>query len=139
MHITGLHSNICCYSAVVTPHKLSWWNASHGLRILLSEQERRNPLVLYFSPGLLVVQLIRNLIIFGFGYLFRILRTQGIGRMSPGVTVLVHIVLFLCGILGSTAIITPLEVLTVRLSIQRNGFDSEDTDPLTQNLEDVVE
>jgi len=46
-------------SAITTPHKLPYFNATYSLSILLTPAERRRPWILYCTPGLLAAQVAR--------------------------------------------------------------------------------
>jgi hypothetical protein len=110
-------------SAITTPHKLPYFNPIYSLRILLTPTERRRPWILYLTPGLLAAQVahIAYVVIF-----LRSIRQLLLPELSnPGmprreeVSLVKFIVFFVIALL-STAILTPLEVIAVRLSIQRN-------------------
>ncbi|KAL5480709.1 hypothetical protein ACEPAI_9649 [Sanghuangporus weigelae] len=54
--VFSLPFGIIINRAITTPHKLPWFNASHSLRVLLSEAERHRPWLLYFTPGLFLAE-----------------------------------------------------------------------------------
>ncbi|KAJ6537382.1 hypothetical protein DFH09DRAFT_1178105 [Mycena vulgaris] len=99
--------------AIATPHKLSAFDASAALRVLLSPAEREQPLRLYLAPGVALAALLEALI-------------------TPALNLLRHVVaprLPLGAALGSalplilitTALATPLQVMGARLTLQRRG------------------
>jgi hypothetical protein len=110
-------------SAITTPHKLPYFNPIYSLRILLTPTERRRPWILYLTPGLLAAQVahIAYVVIF-----LRSIRQLLLPELAnPGMPrreeiSLVKFIIFFVIALLSTAILTPLEVIAVRLSIQRN-------------------
>lgn len=110
-------------SAITTPHKLPYFNPIYSLRVLLTPTERRRPWILYLTPGLLAAQVTHiAYIVLGLRSMRQLLLPElanpGIPRkeeISP-----VKLAIFLVIMLSSTIILTPLEVISIRLSIQRN-------------------
>ncbi|KAG1730545.1 mitochondrial carrier [Suillus paluster] len=89
--------------AITTPHKLPYFNAIYSLRVLLTPTERRKPWILYLTPGLLATQVAHT----------------------------AYVAIFVVIVLLSRVILTPLEVIAVRLSIQRNCAAPE-INPISQ-------
>ncbi|KAF7317105.1 hypothetical protein HMN09_00445200 [Mycena chlorophos] len=103
--------------AIVTRYRLRTLNLGTALRVLLSSAERRNPLRLYQLPGVVFATLLSSII----------LTTTSLGcliffpastRPAPGQTPIVY-PLGIVAVL--TVLLTPLEVMRVRLSLQRAG------------------
>jgi hypothetical protein len=98
-------------------------NPIYSLRVLLTPTERRRPWILYLTPGLLATQVAHiAYIVLGLRSIRQLLLPElanpGIPRseeISP-----VKLVIFFVIALLSTIILTPLEVIAIRLSIQRN-------------------
>ncbi|KAJ7852822.1 hypothetical protein B0H14DRAFT_799430 [Mycena olivaceomarginata] len=96
--------------AITTPHRLAAFDARTALRVLLSPAERAQPLRLYLAPGVAFAILLKSLV-------------------SPALMILRAATSWLPGgfalggaipvVLLTTAILTPLEVLVARLSLQR--------------------
>lgn len=111
------------HSAITTPHKLSYFNAIHSLRILLTPTERRRPWILYLTPGLLAAQVAHITYVILFLRSIRQLLLPELANASlpsaEGVSRVKLVIFFVISLL-STVILTPLEVISIRLSIQRN-------------------
>ncbi|KAI6134478.1 mitochondrial carrier [Pisolithus croceorrhizus] len=149
--LVSLPQTIITDRAITTPHKLTWFNAAHSCRILLTPTERRRPWIIYLTPGLLAAQVAH------ISYVVLILRsvrrlilpelaTQSGGHdISP-----LRLSVFFVLALASTAVLTPLEVISIRLAIQRNyasaeynsvsqeGGDTEDVAEYAGANEDVI-
>ena len=121
-------------SAITTPHKLPWFAPLRSLQILLTPTEFYKPWKIYLAPGLIparmlhvlwlavVQRTVRGLLLPGLDPL------QGSGNDKPGsekwsnplsnvgTFALIAYIIFV--ILSSIFIITPLEVMTTRLTIQ---------------------
>ncbi|OAX43315.1 mitochondrial carrier [Rhizopogon vinicolor AM-OR11-026] len=121
--LVSLPQVIITNRAITTPHKLPYFDAIYSLRILLTPTERRRPWILYLTPGLLATQVahIAYVIIFLRSIrqlLLPELANPGMPRreeISPA-----KLVIFFVLALMSTVILAPLEVIAIRLSIQRN-------------------
>ncbi|KAF7335721.1 hypothetical protein MVEN_02227600 [Mycena venus] len=98
--------------AITTPHRLSAFDARTALRVLLSPAERTQPLRLYLAPGVAFAIALEGLIVASFN-LFRI----AIDSLPLGFAIggLVPVLLL------TAAIITPLEVMIQRLTLQRRS------------------
>lgn len=135
-------TDISTYSAITTPHKLPAFSPRVSLKLLLTAYERRRPWVLYLTPGLLLAQALHVSFVTLVFRLFRLLLVpalaygldgaEGDGTLNKISTVgLSFFILFQA--LAGTAILCPLEVVSERLSIQRNytpgaEFEEEDAE-----------
>lgn len=123
MMFISLPTVILSYRAITTPHKLPYFGLMHSLRVLLTPTERRQPWILYLTPGLLAAQVLHiTYIVLILGTLRRLLLPA---LSKPGVPApedypLVRLGPFTVLVLLSTIILTPLEVIATRLAIQRN-------------------
>ena len=111
---------------VTTPHKLPWFNALYCFRILLTPTECRRPWTLFLAPGLLLSETI--------SLVYIVLVLQPVRRVIfpnyPGTTegstitddfTWYRVLFWVLVVVISTAILCPLEVISTRLSIQRNN------------------
>ncbi|KAJ7719012.1 hypothetical protein DFH07DRAFT_859666 [Mycena maculata] len=110
--------------AITTPHKLAAFAPSAALHVLLSPAERKQPLRLYLTPGVAFAQLLEGL----FGP-FVLLIDKFFGTRI----FFEHRVLSLTGatlitFLVATGLLTPLKVVSTRLTLQRFGETDADTD-----------
>jgi hypothetical protein len=123
MMVISLPSVIITYRAITTPHKLPYFKPRYSLRVLLTPTERRRPWIIYLTPGLLLAEILH------IAYIVLVLRTarhlllpasakSGVPSKEDFPPVRMAIYFVLC--LFSTAILTPLEVISTRLAIQRN-------------------
>lgn len=120
-------------SAITTPYKLPWLNGIYSLRVLLSPTERRRPWILFLTPGLLVSEVVRILYVVLFMHPFRVLilpstLDEELGSPHQPLT-FARFSIYLGLAIISTVIMCPLEVISTRLSLQRNnlsqGYTSE--------------
>ena len=116
-----------CSSAITTPHKLPWFAPLRSLQILLTPYELHRPWVLYLAPGLLLARTLH--------VLWLVFIQRGVRRLIFGTSLDVGDpaeffanlspigVGFYIAFVGVSAVIvlTPLEVISTRLSIQRNS------------------
>ncbi|TFL01479.1 hypothetical protein BDV98DRAFT_568146 [Pterulicium gracile] len=122
MMILNLPRVVLTSRAITTPHRLPWFSPLTSLRLLLTPTELRAPYTLYLTPGLLAAQSahIAYVVLFlGTARHFLIptpLDKIPEGEGFPTMRVLVFVALSL----GSTVVLTPLEVISTRLAIQRN-------------------
>jgi len=142
--MVSLPQVILAYRAISTPDKLPTFNALHSVRVLLTPTERRCPWILFRTPGLLAALMLhiaydilfpRTLRII---LLSRMLSIQApwsksllpfsVGRLvvwflngtnlidvSVNMLIVFNVEAFLTAVL-----LTPVEVILVRLAIQRN-------------------
>ncbi|RXW25622.1 hypothetical protein EST38_g265 [Candolleomyces aberdarensis] len=126
MLLVSLPATILTYRAITTPVKLGYFNGLRALRILLTPTERRRPWILYLTPGLMAAEILHiTAIVLALGPLRRLLLpslrdTSGFKELSVVKVAIYTIVAIAC-----TAILTPLEVITTRLVIQRNHASAE--------------
>ena len=118
-------------SAITTPHKLPYFNAMYSLGILLTPAERRRPWILYCTPGLLAAQVARVAsvtLILALILLWVLHELLNSGRSFLAKLVAVAFL--------SRVVLTPLEVIVVRLSVQRNHGLPEHTPLISQDVND---
>lgn len=115
-------------SSITTPYRLPFLSPLLSVRILLTPTERRRPWVLYLTPGLMAAQIIHiGYAVLVVGNVRRLIlpdlpetRIPKAKDFTP-----LRITLFLLLLIISTAILTPLEVMSTRLAIQRNHSSAE--------------
>ncbi|KAJ7924873.1 hypothetical protein B0H13DRAFT_1976484 [Mycena leptocephala] len=128
MMVLSLPSAIITYRAITTPHKLPYFNLMMALRVLMTPTERRRPWMIYFTPGLLLSQCLHvayvTLIL---APLHRLLipMTAGAGGVLYPEFSPVKMSTYFVVVIVSAAILTPLEVMSTRLAIQRNQASAE--------------
>ncbi|KAH7927145.1 mitochondrial carrier [Leucogyrophana mollusca] len=121
--LVSLPQVIIADRAITTPHKLPYFNAIYSLRILLTPTERTRPWILYLTPGLLAAQVMHiAYVVLGLRSIRQLLIP---GIASGSITrwedvSMVRLSIFFVIALLSTAILAPLEVVSIRLAIQRN-------------------
>ncbi|KAF8844347.1 hypothetical protein BDN67DRAFT_922238 [Paxillus ammoniavirescens] len=120
--LISLPQTIITDRAITTPHKLPYFDPVYSLRILLTPTERRRPWILYLTPGLLASQVAHiAYVILGLRAVRQLLLPELAHPGLPSKDIsMVKLVIFLCLSLASTAILAPLEVIAIRLAIQRN-------------------
>ncbi|TFY83568.1 hypothetical protein EWM64_g437 [Hericium alpestre] len=104
--LVSLPAVIITYRSITTPHHLPYFNPTYSLRVLLTPTERRKPWILYFTPGLLAAETLHI--------------TYVVLEVST-----VQLLIYFIVVLISTAILCPLEVISTRLSVQRNHVSPE--------------
>ncbi|KIY46764.1 mitochondrial carrier [Fistulina hepatica ATCC 64428] len=126
--LVSLPAAIITCRSITTPYKLPWFQPVKSLRVLLTPTEMRRPWVLYTtaSGGLLYSQVLHIFFVVGFlGPLQRLLVSRDdFSAWKFSIYVLVVII--------ATAVLTPLEVVSTRLAIQRNlaaDYDTVAQDP----------
>ncbi|KAL0577317.1 hypothetical protein V5O48_004673 [Marasmius crinis-equi] len=125
MMLLSLPTTIITFRAITTPIKLPWFNPAKALRVLLTPTERRQPWILYLTPGLLATQFAQiAIVVLGLGPLRRLLLPS---RGSVFFTEVSYskLGIYLIILSLTTIFITPLEVIATRLAIQRNHSSSE--------------
>ena len=98
----------------------------HALRVLLTPTELKKPWIIYLTPGLMAAEVLHILIIVVvLGPLRKLLLPEF--SASPTIEDIsgVRIALYTVIAVVTTALITPLEVIATRLSIQRNHASAE--------------
>ncbi|KAL5528628.1 hypothetical protein ACEPAF_7764 [Sanghuangporus sanghuang] len=132
MMIFSLPVTVITNRAITTPYKLPWLNAAYSLRILLTASERRRPWLLYLTPGLMVSEVLRVLYIILIMDPLRLLLFPMDAKLS-----FARLSAYLGLAFVSTIIICPLEVVSTRLSMQRNHATSDFT-PVAQEEDSVM-
>jgi len=142
--IISLPITVITNRSITTPHKLPWFNPIRSLRVLLTPSERRRPWIVYFTPGLFAAEVLHivytTLILHG----VRLLVLPSLADLEPGQDLPKGFTAGRFGIYAvivmfSTVILTPLEVMTTRLSIQRNhatsGFEAVPAEELEEDMD----
>ncbi|KAG8934541.1 hypothetical protein FRC02_009753 [Tulasnella sp. 418] len=142
MAFVSLPFSIITNRSITTPHKLSAFKPAASLRLLLTSYERRRPWTLYLTPGLFLAQFLHVFFVTVFSRLVRIILVPTLangledaerdGKVSDISTIGLSIFI-LFQALGGTAILCPLEVMSARLTVQRNytpgaEFEEEDAE-----------
>jgi len=126
MMVIALPVVIISNRAITTPYKLPWFNALYSLRVLLTPTERRRPWTLYVTPGLLISEVLSTIYIVLIldpvrSWIFPSLANQTVGVTSIAEDFsAARLSLYMGLVFISTLILCPLEVVSARLSIQRN-------------------
>jgi len=146
MAVISLPFGIITNRAITTPHKLPTFSPRLSIRLLLTSYERRRPWALYATPGLFLSQ---GLHVFFVALVSRVVRVILVPALAHGVgsaeedgtlssisTVRLSVFILFQALAG-TAILCPLEVITQRLSVQRNytpgaEFEEEDAEVAAQ-------
>ncbi|KAJ6502768.1 hypothetical protein C8R47DRAFT_1251497 [Mycena vitilis] len=105
--------------AIVIPRKLAAFDARSALHVLLSPEERAQPLRLFLAPGVALA------------YTLEALTPPaliGILILIASVSIPLLVGLAVPIVLLTTALVTPLQVIAARLTLQRRGSDSETLD-----------
>ncbi|KAH0827823.1 mitochondrial carrier [Lanmaoa asiatica] len=127
---------------ITTPHKLPYFNPIFSLRILLTPTERWCPWILYLTPGLLAAHVSQTAYaVLGLRTVRQWLLPEHAQLSLPfeeGVST-VRLAIFFVLAAASTVILTPLEVIAVRLAIQRNHAVPEFNSVSQEEEEDTVE
>ncbi|KAJ6593960.1 hypothetical protein B0H19DRAFT_43111 [Mycena capillaripes] len=140
MMLLSLPSAIITYRAITTPHRLAYLQPIKALRVLLTPTERRRPWIIYLTPGLLFTQCLHvayvTLIL---SPLHRLLvpMSMGPGVAYPEISP-VKLTIYFAVVIVSTGLLTPLEVISTRLAIQRNQGSAE-YNSVTQEVEGDAE
>jgi len=128
--------------AITTPHKLPIFSPRTSLRLLLTSYERSKPWMLYLTPGLVVGQILHILFVSFVSRLVRLILVPSLayglddaeenGQIGNISTVRLSIFILFQALAG-TVVLSPLEVMTERLSVQRNytpgaEFEEEDAE-----------
>ncbi|KAG6827887.1 hypothetical protein H0H92_010096 [Tricholoma furcatifolium] len=112
------------HDAIVTPVRLPFFGVRQSLRALLSPTERARPWTLYFTPGLVVANLLKIVIalpILKFKPLQRfIIPHVPKTREEIDVHFFLRSIVFTLLIILVTSLLVPLEIIATRLAIQRN-------------------
>jgi len=112
--------------AITTPHKLAWFAPRASIKALFTTYERRRPWAIFTTPGLALSQTLEMLWFHGIARFARHLLIPSLHpRESPfptetGFLAVMGMVAYGFFLIGSTLVLTPLEVVSARLSVQRN-------------------
>ncbi|KAF5367075.1 hypothetical protein D9758_003916 [Tetrapyrgos nigripes] len=120
--LLGIPSATILYRAICTPYVLPIFSPGVSLSVLLSPTERRKPWKLYLTPGLLVLHIALNTPI-------RAIETSGTlmwTNVAHG-----YLALYLLAVLLTSMALSPLPVMIIRLSLQRNHDYYDDGNPLS--------
>ncbi|KAH9948547.1 mitochondrial carrier [Amylocystis lapponica] len=128
--------------AITTPYRLPWLRPLYSLRVLLTPTERRKPWLLYTTPGLLLSQVLHiaytTLVMRGIRWF--LVPDPTVGGDETGVTLnSFRFGIYLGLEIWSTAILCPLEVISTKLSIQRNHAAPEYNSVEQEVEDDAVE
>ncbi|KAK2463238.1 hypothetical protein APHAL10511_004893 [Amanita phalloides] len=127
MMLLALPTVILTYRSITTPHRLTYFNLMHSLRILLTPTERRRPWVIYLTPGLLSAEILHlSIVVLGLAPLRRLLlpALRNLAVSLPDVPT-VKVVIYCAMVTLVTLVLSPLEVISTRLAIQRNHASAE--------------
>ncbi|KAL0574783.1 hypothetical protein V5O48_007175 [Marasmius crinis-equi] len=116
--------------AITTPYKLCWSSPFQALDTLLSPAERLRPYILYKTPGLFVATALRTAFPLFFLHFVFDLATRSFTQEVGLAVFSAAIVLYVMAFLASTVLLTPLDVIVVRLALQRNRANSLELEPL---------
>lgn len=126
-----------------------------GLKALLTSFERKRPWSIYLTPGLLASEILHaSILIIGLRSLRRHL-FKGAPNVLIDLPTTASLIIYVAVALASTLLITPLQVIATRLSVQRNHpaskattamdriglpeYSAEETPTYAGNGEDVIE
>ncbi|KAJ7510676.1 mitochondrial carrier domain-containing protein [Mycena galericulata] len=101
---------------ITTPHKLAAFAPSAALRVLLSPAERAQPLRLYLTPGVALAQVLEGLVGPAIMVLYQLIGPSlWILHRLSGLAVSLSVIAV------ATVLLTPLQVVATRLTLQRLG------------------
>ncbi|KAJ7111772.1 hypothetical protein C8R44DRAFT_677361 [Mycena epipterygia] len=103
--------------AFTTPHKLAAFAPKAALRVLLSPAERAQPLRLYLAPGVALALVLEAFVT----PVLSLLRYVAEPHLAPIPALAVGLPVLAL----ATVLVTPLEVMVARLTLQRRGLDFE--------------
>jgi hypothetical protein len=104
-------------STITTPHKLAAFDSRTALRVLLSPAERAQPLRLYLAPGVAFALVLQSLVSPALTLLRQLTAPLPLGASLGGALPVIVL---------ATALLTPLDVMATRLTLQRRGPDAPD-------------
>ncbi|KAF7324601.1 hypothetical protein MKEN_00501400 [Mycena kentingensis (nom. inval.)] len=111
---------------ITTPYKLRAFEPSKALRLLLTRAERKAPLRLYLLPGVALASALPVIISLLITMVWQIVAFELLPLYGTSYWSLAHAVHRLCGVaflILTTALITPLHVIRVRLTMQTLPVD----------------
>jgi len=117
--------------AITTPRRLSWWNPVLACQVILTPLERKRPWILYKTPGLLAAQVLHILYVVVAMNGIRQVILPPVSMTEDGPTLrsglrVTRIGVYVVFVLLSVMILCPLEVISTRLSLQKNHSGSGD-------------
>ncbi|KAF9222284.1 hypothetical protein BS17DRAFT_783469, partial [Gyrodon lividus] len=123
------------------PEVLPFFDVRRAVRVLLSPAERRRPWLLYLTPGVLPVVILELAIASLILHIENSITHLVVDRkLSHGVST--RMLVGLGFVLLRTAVDTPLEVIVVRLAIQRNhpalSLDEEDINISSEEIAEFL-
>uniref|UniRef100_A0A0W0G615 Mitochondrial carrier n=1 Tax=Moniliophthora roreri TaxID=221103 RepID=A0A0W0G615_MONRR len=124
--VVGIPMQVLANRAIVTPYKLPYTNPLTCARILLSPTERRKPWNLYLLPGLFTAFVAQLFISIAVVPMIRILLLPFNGTFNPLSALAATGYFFFA--LACSAVQAPLQVVIVRLSIQRSHSDDNSSE-----------
>ncbi|KDQ21175.1 hypothetical protein BOTBODRAFT_25598 [Botryobasidium botryosum FD-172 SS1] len=144
--ILAIPTTIITNRAITTPHKLDFFALKKSIRVLFTPYERKKPWALWLTPGLMAATVVHILWIAIVSRIFRALLipalADGIDNIDPNQPLdvsLVGLVFFVIFSSASTVVLCPLEVISTRLSLQRNHFADLAGAPAQAGEEEEVE
>ncbi|KAG6916346.1 hypothetical protein DXG01_007237 [Tephrocybe rancida] len=116
------------HDAIVTPYKLPYLDIRRNIRTLLSSTERARPWILYLTPGLLVAELLKVAISLPAITSLRNLVLPSIPHSGEdrNISFILRFSAYIILIVLGTSIIVPLEIISTRLTLQRNHAPQDD-------------
>ncbi|KAF8194064.1 hypothetical protein K438DRAFT_1969354 [Mycena galopus ATCC 62051] len=105
--------------AITTPHKLSTFAPKAALQLLLSPAERLHPWKLYFAPGVGLSELLQGLVSPTLSLLFYFVPGLYLSHRLPVLFASLPIIALM------TLMLTPLQVMGARLTLQRLDASSD--------------
>jgi len=128
MMTVALPSVVITYRSITTPHKLSYFQPIHALRILLTPTERLKPWTIWLTPGLMASEATHIFYVVVILKGLRRLLLPALSQDSVPTAAdfpVFQTSLYIALVMLSTLILTPLEVISTRLAIQRNHAAAE--------------
>jgi len=125
MMLISLPTSIITYRAITTPLRLSYFNAAKSLRAILTPTERRKPWILYLTPGLLASEFLHLfIVVVGLGPVRRLLLPKPEAGSYQDIS-FAKLGIYVAVVILTTSVLAPLEVISIRLAIQRNHASAE--------------
>ncbi|KAK7007592.1 mitochondrial carrier domain-containing protein [Favolaschia claudopus] len=121
--------------AITTPTKLSAFAPITALKTLLSHPELSQPAQLYLTPGLAISEILQALVYPTLSILMQFVPGLYISHRLPILLAALPVIAL------ATILLTPLQVMSARLTLQRSGSDSSETMelPPAYGAEEVME
>jgi hypothetical protein len=125
MMLVSLPTSIITYRSITTPLRLSSFNPVKSLRAILTPTERRKPWILYLTPGLLAAEVSHIfIVVVGLGPMRRLLLPVPEAGSIPDIS-FTKLGIYIMVVIFTTSVLAPLEVISIRLAIQRNHASAE--------------